>query len=142
VSCGGLKTGDAGDDAEDDAGRVGDGDGQIARRFEQSVNHPQRAVNRGAKRLDGAGFMSGEILLNLENIGCVHTDCGNGGNYGQNTDLFVVHKYSSCKWCFRVIFLFMDVCGVQNAMGFFNLILHGFLPDMASLFHLDIPRHF
>ena len=54
MSYGGLKTGDAGDDAEDDAGRVGDGDGQIARRFEQSVNHPQRAVNRGAKRLDGA----------------------------------------------------------------------------------------
>ncbi|SAY56016.1 hypothetical protein CHUV0807_0219 [Cardiobacterium hominis] len=41
-----------------------------------------------------------------------------------------------------MIFLFMDVCGVQNAMGFFNLILHGFLPDMASLFHLYIPRHF
>ena len=91
------KTGDTRDDAKNDTGCVGNGDRQIARRFEQPVNHPQRAVNRGAKRLDGACLMSGEILLNLENIGCVHTDCGNGGNYGQNTDVFVVHKYSSCK---------------------------------------------
>ena len=91
MSCGDSKTGDAGDDAEDDAGRVGDGDGQIARCFEQPVNHPQRAVNRGAKWLDGACLMSGEILLNLENIGCVHTDCGNGGDYGKDTDMFFVN---------------------------------------------------
>ena len=110
MSCGGLKTGDAGDDAEDDAGCVGDGDGQIARRFEQSVNHPQRAVNRGAKRLDGAGFMSGEILLNLENIGCVHTNGGKGGDDGKDTDMFFVHGILQfvadfkndlrCEWLF------------------------------------------
>ena len=35
--------------------------------------------------------MPGEILLNLENIGCVHTNGGNGGDYGKDTDMYFVN---------------------------------------------------
>ena len=35
--------------------------------------------------------MPGEIRLNLENIGCVNTNGGKGGDDGKDTDMFFVH---------------------------------------------------
>ena len=86
-----LKAGDAGNDAEDNAGGIGDGNRPVALLFQQTIGDPERAVNGGAQRLDGGAFMSGEIRLNLENIGSIHTNGGKGGDDGKDTDMFFVH---------------------------------------------------
>ena len=43
--------------------------------------------------LDRVALVSGQVGLNLKDIGCVlHTDGSDGGDGSQDTDLFFVHK--------------------------------------------------
>ena len=92
LSLRGLQTGDASDEPQYYARRVGNGDRPVALFFEKAVRHPQGSVNGGAERLDRIALVSGQVGLNLKNIGCVHADGSDGGDGSQDTDLFFVHK--------------------------------------------------
>ena len=91
LSLRGLQAGDAGDEPQYYARRVGNGDRPVALFFEKAVHHPQGAVNGGAERLDWVALVSGQVSLDLKDIGCVHADGSDGGDGGQDTDLFFVH---------------------------------------------------
>ena len=76
-----------GDEAQHDAGGVGQRHRDVALRLEQRVDHPQGAVDGGHQRLQGAAFLAGQVHLDLGDVGDVHRDCRDRGDGGQDLGL-------------------------------------------------------
>ena len=79
--------GPEGDEAQHDAGCVGQRHRDVALRLEQRIDHPQGAVDGGHQRLQGAAFLSRQVHLDLGDVGDVHRDGRDRGDGGQDLGL-------------------------------------------------------
>lgn len=85
--------GDERDKPKDDAGNVGDDDGDVALGLHEAVDGPHAAVEERAERLPRAARVAAEVVGDLREVGHVHDhreDGGNAADDGDDVSLFAL----------------------------------------------------